>query len=221
MDFVNVLLDHDTSGGADFYTEAFAVAPINVKLGLLNNVDIQFVFDTYVHERVEDRTAGTTSNMSGFGDFQTRLKINLWGNDGGTTALGIMPFVKWPLPESGLRNGKTEGGIIVPLSVELPHGWGMGVMTEFDFVRNAANDGYDTEFVNSIAVGHAIYGNLEGYLEFFSLVSTAAGADWQGQVGGGFTYGINEDLQLDCGCNFGVTEAAPDFNPFAGVSWRF
>jgi len=221
MDFVNILLDHDRSRGGEVRKEAYAVAPLNLKLGLLNYMDVQFVFDTYVNLRVEDTGAGTVSRSTGFGDFQTRLKINIWGNDSGTTALGIMPFVSWPLPASDLRNGHTEGGLIIPLAVELPHGWGMGLMTEIDFIRNEANDGHDNEFINTIALGHDIVGPLAGYMEFFSAVSTASDADWVGQVAVGFTYGINENIQLDLGCNFGVTDAAPNYNPFAGLAWRF
>ena len=220
MDLVSVLLDRDRSGG-DVRTEAYAIAPLNLKLGLLNDVDVQFVFDTYVNARVEDTSAGTVSRSTGFGDFQTRVKINLWGNDEGTTALALMPFVSWPLPASDLRNGHTEGGIIVPFAVELPHGWDMGLMTEFDFIRNEANNGHDTEFVNTIALGHEIIGPLAGYAEFLSAVSTASDGEWWGLVAVGFTYGINENIQLDMGCNFGVTDAAPDFNPFAGLAWRF
>jgi Putative MetA-pathway of phenol degradation len=159
-------------------------------------------------------------NASGFGDLQTRLKINLWGNDGGKTAFGIMPFIKWPLPESSLRNGRTEGGVIFPLSVELPAGWGMGLMTEFDFVTDGAG-GYDTEYFNTITFGHDIVGNLGGYVEFVALVTPESGEDWQGQVDAGFTYGLNKNTQLDFGCNFGVTDSAPDFNPFLGFSFRF
>jgi len=184
-------------------------------------VDVQFVLDTYVHSRIEDRVAGTVDKASGFGDMQTRLKINLWGNDGGQTALAIMPFVKWPLSASSLRNGKTEGGVIIPLAVELPHGWGMGLMTEFDFVRNAVNNAYDTEFVNSITFSHDIVGNLGGYVEFVGVTGSAPGFKWQGQADVGFTYAVNDNTQLDFGCNFGATKSAPDFNPFIGLSWRF
>ena len=221
MDFANATFDHDRSGGGDMRTTTWGLAPLNLKVGLLNNMDVQFVLDTYVHSRVEDRVAGTVSKASGFGDLQTRLKINLWGNDGGPTALALMPFVKWPLPASGLRNGRIEGGLIVPLAVELPHGWGMGLMTEFDFVRNAANAGYDTEFLNSITLSHDIVGNLGGYVEFVGVTGTAPGFRWQGQVDVGFTYALNDNTQLDLGCNFGVTQSAPDFNPFIGLSWRF
>jgi hypothetical protein len=221
MDVVSAVFDSDRSGGRDVRATVWGIAPLNLKLGLLNNLDMQFMLEPYGYSRVKDRVAGTVDEASGFGDLQTRLKVNLWGNDDGTTALAIMPFVKWPLSASSLRNGKTEGGVIIPLAVGLPGGWAMGLMTEFDFLRNAGNDGYDTEFVNSITFGHDIIGNLGGYVEFFSTVSSSGDADWQGQADVGFTYAVNDNTRFDFGCNFGVTKSAPDFNPFIGLSWRY
>ncbi len=219
MDAVGAVFDRNRSGGGDVQTTGWGTS-LNLKAGLLNNVDIQFVLDPYAKVEVKDHTTGAKDTASGFGELQTRLKINLWGNDGGATALAIMPFVKWPVSASSLRNGKTEGGVIVPLAVELPAGWGSAVMTEFDFVANDTG-GYDTEFVNSITFSHDIVGKLGGYVEFFSVVSSAGDVDWQGQFDVGFTYAVNDNFQLDTGCNFGVTESAPDFNPFIGLSWRF
>lgn len=219
-DMAKGTFDTDRSHGGKVRSRTLNFASMNLKAGLLNNVDIQFVIDSYEHSRVEDRVSRMVEKASGFGNVETRLKINLWGNDGGATALAIMPYVKWPLPKSGLRNGKTEGGVIIPLAVELPGGWGMGAMTEFDFVRNEEG-GYDTEFVNSITFGHQIAGKLSGYLEFFSVTGDAPGFDWIGQVDAGLTYAVNDNFVLDFGCNFGVTEAAPDFNPFIGFSFRY
>jgi len=221
LDFANAVFDHDRSHGGNIRSTSWALAPINLKAGLLNNVDVQFVVDPYVHARVEDRAVGTIEESSGFGDFETRLKLNLWGNDGGTTALALMPFVKWPLPKSQVRNGKIEGGLIVPLAVSLPADWSMCLMTEFDFVRNAQNEGYDADFVNSVTVSHDLVGQLAGYVEFFSNVSSSRNSEWQGQVDVGLTYGIGKNTQFDLGCNFGVTRSAPDFNPFAGFSFRY
>jgi len=219
MDLVSAVFDRDRSGSDDKRTTGWGTS-LNLKAGLLNDLDVQFVLEPYVHTRVKDSVAGSVDTASGFGDFQTRLKVNLWGNDGGSTAFAMMPFVKWPLAESSLRNGKTEGGVIFILGYELPAGWGSAVMTEFDFVANDTG-GYDTEFVNSITFSHDIVGELGGYVEFFSVVSSAGDVAWQGQFDVGFTYAVNDDLQLDTGCNFGVTESAPDFNPFIGLSWRF
>ena len=86
MDLVAYSYDHDRSGGNDTRTEAWAIAPMNLKLGLLNDVDLQLMIETYNQVRTEDQVAGTTEHQSGFGDVTLRLKRNLWGNDGGRTA---------------------------------------------------------------------------------------------------------------------------------------
>jgi hypothetical protein len=218
MDLVAAQFDRNRSGGGDVQTTGWGTS-LNVKMGLLNNLDIQFVFEPYAKVEVEDRTVRINDTASGLGDFQTRLKLNAWGNDGGQTSFAIMPFVKWPLPQSSLRNGKSEGGVILPLAIELPRGWSMCVMTEVDFVRDG-DGSYDPEYFNTITFAHDIVGNLGGYIEFAALITSKRGADWQGQVDVGFTYGLDEDTQLDFGCNFGLTKSAPDFNPFIGLSWR-
>ncbi len=218
LSFVTATFDTDRSNGGKVRTRAWDFGSINLKAGLLNNVDLQFVLDPYVDSRSQDRVTGRMEKGSGFGDAQTRLKINLWGNDGVRTALAIMPYVKWPLSRASLRNGKTEGGIIIPLAIKLAAGWSATVMTEVDFVHDEGG-GYRPEFINSISCAHGIAGSLGGYIEFFSVINDGPG--WIGQVDVGFTYALNEHSALDFGCNCGVTKAAPDFNPFVGYSIRF
>ena len=150
-----------------------------------------------------------------------RLKINFWGNDGGPTAFGMMPFVKLPANQDNLGNASVEGGVIFPLAVKLPAGIDMGLMTEFDFAQDGARSRLHPEFVNTITFARDLVGKLGGYVEFFSSVSTESGRDWVGTVDLGLTYGVTDNLQLDAGINIGVTRSADDFNPFIGVTWRF
>ena len=90
MDLVTLTIDE----AADFRVETVNVAPINLKLGLTNTTDLQVIFDSYVRQTIEDETTGARDTIDGVGDVTVRLKQNLWGNDGGKTALAVMPFVK-------------------------------------------------------------------------------------------------------------------------------
>lgn len=217
MDFATFTLDR--SNGVR--TETWNVAPFNVRVGLLNNVELSLIFDSYSHVKEEDRPTRTMSILCGLGDFTARLKINLWGNDGGQTAFALFPFVKFPTNTGGLGNDAVEGGAIFPLSVKLPWKIDMGMETGVGFWRNESGKDYHAEFVNSITFAHGIVGKLSGYCEFFSNVSTERDSDWIGTVDLGLTYAVRENLQLDCGCNIGVTHAADDFNAFSGLSVRF
>jgi hypothetical protein len=205
----------------DARIEAWNVAPVNFKIGLFNNVDLQFIFDNYLYVRTEDRQAHKMTTQSGIGDLTTRLKINLLGNDGGQTAFGVLPFVKFPTNTDHLGNDAFEGGVIFPLAVKLPAGWDLGLETGGSFLRNEQGRGYHAEFVNSVTVGHELVGKLGGYIEFFSSVSTEDGSSWVGTVDLGLTYGLTDNIQLDAGVNLGITHSANDVDAFTGFTVRF
>ena len=195
--------------------DGWSVLPMNVKLGLMNNMDLQFVFEPYLREELEGEST------DGFGATQLRLKINLWGNDGGDTALAVMPFVQFPTADDDFgATDHVEGGVIFPFAMSLPREWSLGAMAEFDAVRDAADEDYELQFVHTATLGHDIVGDLAGYVEYVGVASTESGAGYVAVLGGGLTYGVNENVQLDCGVNVGLSEDADDFNAFAGISVR-
>jgi hypothetical protein len=216
MDFATYTYDstkHET-------TKAWAIAPINVKVGVLNNVDLQMIVETFNSQTTKDRDTGRTHRVSGFGDVTLRCKTNFWGNDRGFSAFGIMPFVKLPTAGDDLGNGGVEGGVILPLLLRLPADWEIGTEIEVDHAKNTAGGGYHQEFVQSVTVGHDI-GKWSGYLELFSDVSNEPHAGWVATFDCGVSYRLTRDLQLDAGVNIGLTSAADDLNPFVGLSVRY
>jgi hypothetical protein len=221
MDVLSYGYDRDNGLRGDTRIESVSIAPMNLKVGLCNRADLQLVLETYTSVRTHVRATRQVEKQRGFGDIMVRVKGNMWGNDGGPTAFALMPYVKLPTNQDGLGNNSVEGGLIAPFAVELPGGWGMGLMTQFDYVRDEVGSGHHPEFVNTITFGHNIAGNLDGYIEFFSAVNTERDSEWVGTVDTGLTYGLTEDIQLDAGINIGVTRSADDWNPFVGISWRF
>lgn len=210
---------HDRSDAETL--EAWAIAPINLKVGVLNNVDLQVIAESYNIQRTKDRSTNSSTRLSGFGDLLLRCKTNFWGNDGGPTALSVMPFVKFPTNQNGLGNKAVEGGIIFPFAMDLPSDWGFGAQAEVDCIQDSNSSDYHGEFLNTVTVSHDIAGKLGGYVELFSNVSTESGAKWVATFDFGFTYAVTRDIQLDAGLNIGLTDAADDLNPFIGLSMRY
>ncbi|MFN4152232.1 MAG: transporter [Candidatus Sericytochromatia bacterium] len=198
-------------------TKEFIFNNMNLKIGLTNNTDIQFVIPTYTMSNTEGNKKSSSNEFGG--DLVTRLKINLFGNDEGAVAAAIMPYVKIPLNKN-IPDNSFEGGFTVPFSVELPLGFGLGFMAQYDYIKNEQDKNYHSEFVTTFAIGHDITETLGAYVEIFSQSSTEKGSEWNATLDGGITYAINEDIQLDCGINWGLTESSDKFNPFLGLSFR-
>jgi hypothetical protein len=217
MDFANYT--YNKSDGTT--TKAWNIAPFNLKAGLLSNVDLQVVFDNYLNVRTENSAPGGTTTQSGIGDVTTRLKINLWGDDAGKTAFALLPFVMFPTSTEHLGNNGVEGGVIFPLAVKLPDDFDLGLETAVSFLRDTNDSDYHQDFINSITLDHHLTGKFSGYVEFFSDISTESHSGWVGTVDTGLEFLVTKNLQLDGGCNFGVTHAADNFNPFTGITVRF
>lgn len=211
--------DRESLGGVTQQFEEWAIAPMNLKIGLLNQLDAQLVLEPY--NVVEERTSTNRVTRRGFGDITVRVKYNFWGNDGGRTAFAVTPFVKFPTSQEGIGNRGVESGLVLPLAVELPSDFELGLTTRFDAVRDEDQSGYHAEFVNSVEVGHDLFGNLYGWIEFFSAVSTEQDSDWEGTFNAGLIYSLTKNVQLNAGVNIGVTRSADDWYVFTGMAWRF
>lgn len=212
-----ITFTHDTTGDTD--TNSFNVPPVNIKFGLTNNSDIQFVYDAYSYERVKE--SGTTERNDGLGDLTVRYKYNFWGNDGGDTAFGIMPFVKFPTNTNDVGNNSIEGGVILPYGMELADGVGFGTMAELDITRDADDSGYHPTYIASATIGYDVTDAMGHYVELYAEQAGESGAKTIVTFDTGVTYGLTDNLQLDAGVNIGITKVADDFNPFLGLSYRY
>jgi hypothetical protein len=203
--------------------ELWSVAPMILKLGLLNKLDMQLVLEPYnfVYEREFIGDYDLRTRRTGFGDTTLRFKYNVWGNDGGRTALAATPYVKFPTSEHKIGNNGIEGGIIFPFEVALSDKVYVGVTTRFGVNRNFFESKYHYEYGNSVAVSYDFLEYMSGYVEFFSTVTTESEVDWLGGVSGGLTLWVTDNLQFYAGSRFGVTRSADQFSPFLGMAWRF
>jgi len=220
VDFANLTYDRLNPEKNNVRFTAFEISPMNLKVGLLNNLDFQLVFTPFRWEKTNDLDARTVEQKSGFNGITPRFKLNLMGNDGGFFALAVIPFVKFPLSYDHLNNGFVEGGMGIPYSFDIPS-WDVGFQTTFHFNHNEFGSANHVEIDNSVSVGHVLIGNFSLSAELFCNVSMEQGAYWVGTGDTWLTYQVDEQLRFDGGVYIGLTLAADDWHPWLGMTWRF
>lgn len=199
----------------DFQFEAWTWGETNLKYGITENADIQFVFAPYAEERVRD--SGSTETTDGASDLTIRLKYNLWGNDGGKSAMAFFPFVKVPTG-TDLSNDKWEGGLILPYAYEINDRVGFGAQVELGYNWDDEDEDYDVELSHTFVVGYSLTDKWGVYGEYLGV---AGDHSYEAYASGGITYAVTEFFQLDAGSVVGLNDAAQDFNVFSGFTVKF
>ncbi|MDB6066534.1 MAG: hypothetical protein JWR26_2742 [Pedosphaera sp.] len=220
MDFANLTRNHPNSERGNVRFTAAEIAPMNIKVGLLNNLDFQLVYTPFRWEKTENRDTGASEQKSGFEGITPRFKWNLVGNDGGFFALALIPFLNLPLRQDHLGPGSIQGGLGIPYSFDIPN-WDLGFQSAVVFNRNERGDGHHAEFPNSVSIGHRLIGQLSLSAEFFSSVSLEKGTGWVGTVDTWLTCQISKNVRVDGGVYIGVTPAADDLHFWTGLTCRF
>jgi hypothetical protein len=202
--------------GIDGGVKDYSFGETAFRLGLSDSTDLQLIVPLYERE-----TAGNLADNKGIGDLTVRLKRNFWGNDGGDTAFGVIPFVKTPTASHDLGNDKVEGGVIFPFSVNLSQHVQLATMAEFDVAYDEDRDDYGADFVNTVELAVSCTEKLGAYIEIESVASTRSDAAWEGYAGTGITFAATDNIVFDAGVVLGLVDAAQDFATFTGVSLRF
>ncbi len=217
MSFFEYFHDSDNTGAET--TDTLLLAFSNVKLGLLNNTDLQIVFAPYVRDETRPDAGPMTVN-EGFSDVVVRVKVNFWGNDEGDTALGILPFIKIPTGTS-VSNGHVAAGIALPFGWDINEKVGLGVMPELDLVYNETTGTHDIGLLFSTVLGFEIYGPVAGYVEYVGIMLFNGADDYESLLSFGGTYEITPNAVLDAGARVGLNRRANDLAVFAGITLRF
>lgn len=201
-------------------TDLLLVPNPTLKIGLTGSTDFELNFTPYERVRISDRAA--TSVVSGFGDMVARLKVNLWGDNGGSSAMALIPYVKIPTARPGIGNGAVEGGLIAPLSLQLLSGLTLLINSEVDALRNAADDGYHVGFLNLVNLSREVHHGVTVYAEIWSDVTLDPGSPVrQVSADTAVAWSPRANLQLDMGLNAGLNRSTPGRQLYLGASQRF
>ena len=219
-DFVNYTYDHNSPHQQT--TESFSFGTPILKAGITNWMDIEAGLSLYNRTRVTDRMTGGQTIGNGFGDILIGSKINLFGNDGGRQALALLPFVKLPTAAHNVGNGVTEYSLNIPYMINLDNLWSLTVEPAVGALKNTADNGLHGDYSLLLNINRPIFVNsVTAALEFASEYSGDPRITPRYTLDPSLQWLITPNLQLDVGIYIGLNKAAPDANPYTGISYRY
>jgi Putative MetA-pathway of phenol degradation len=203
---------------AGITTDVISAGNLLLKYGISDSVDLEAGMALY--QAIRTHGLGAAQTAGGNGDLYLHAKWNVGGN--GPLMVLLDPFVKLPTASGPLGNGAAEGGLVVPLSLDLGNGWSLGESPEADLLRDTSDNGYHMSATNLLELGRT----LKDRFTLGAEVWTAQNFDPAGTVSqySADVYAAwltDLDTQLDAGINFGLNRATPDLELYAGVSRRF
>jgi len=204
------------------HTGTLLVPNPTFKVGLSNNIDFEVNAPTLVGVHTFNSATNVSSTIWGIDDVFVRSKFNLWGNDGGTSAFALIPYVKAPTAPPGIGNGAVEEGVIAPLSISLPKGFTLVFNSEVDALKDSVGDDRHANYINLVNLSHEVAKGVTLYVEFWSDYNNdPTQRATQYSFDTAVTWIVRPNLQLDAGVDIGLNAATPTVQVFAGISQRF
>jgi hypothetical protein len=151
-----------------------------VKIGLLNNLDAELTIEPYqtITATVQAQPFRLSRRTeSGFGDLSSRVKLNVWGNDGGKTALSISGNATFPTASAHLGGGGYAAGPSLEFAAHLPGEFELRINSGASIFEDN-RDKIQSTFGSLISLSHAIVGPLEEYCAFNTAVFTGGQTGW-------------------------------------------
>jgi hypothetical protein len=214
----------DHSSDNNVRSDDFAFGQFNLRVGVLNNLELNAVIDSYETARVRNVSSRAAFRASGFGDTIVGGKLDLWGGEGSDaaeyTALAIQPQFKFPTARNDIGNSRFEFSVAVPFLVNLPAGFHLGLQPGVTRERNSSNTGYVIGFPVSVSFDRVIFGNLDVYLEYACHVTTERHVTTSQTLDMGGTHPLTRNIVLDAGVNVGLNRASNNIEVLTGISIR-
>lgn len=222
---VDYAYDRDRYQGADADINGLSVGQFNFRLGVLNNLELNAAVDSYDFVHVHDKVTGINKDAGSFGDTVVGGKINFWGNELGEkvwdNAFAIQPQFKFPTARSDVGNGRFEALVNFPFIINLPRGFHLAYQPAVLYERSIYNTGCVAGMQNAICVDHMIGKWIDVFAEYAVEATSESHVKAPQIIDVGCAYALSDNITFDTDLNFGLNNAANNFELLAGVNMRF
>ncbi|MGI9652930.1 transporter [Chryseobacterium sp. RLHN22] len=199
-------------------TKTLLINQANLKIGLTGSTAIQIGFETYGWQKEKDLSTGITESKHGVGDLNIRIKQNIIGNNKGSFALAILPYVKIPTSQYE-DDDLVEGGLIVPMIYKFSGEWKLGFQVEVDRLKDTDEHAMHTELLQTLTISHPLLKNIEGIAETYYTYDFKAHEIYN-FINAAVQMEVAKNFKIDAGLNYGIQHHA-EKRYFLGASYRY
>ncbi|WP_460613750.1 transporter [Hymenobacter seoulensis] len=189
-----------------------------LKLGLSRRTDVQLEVPLYKVAKERETEDADWQREAGFGDVALRLKHNFIGDDqDGPVAIAIVAYTR--LPTGGKAgSGAMEGGLILPVNIELPHKYNLDLQIESDLNYDREQGKHYVRMMPSVALDHE-FNDVFSFLVEGVTQWDAQSRNWRSSLNFAPIFSLNENLQVDLGAHLALNRES-DREFFIGFTYR-
>ncbi|MET4105497.1 transporter [Hymenobacter sp. UYP22] len=188
------------------------------KLGLSRRTDVQLEVPLYKVEKQRTAEQPNWQSQRGFGDMTLRVKHNFLGDDqDGPVAMAVVAYGRLPTGRHS-GNGAIEGGLILPVNIELPHKFNLDLQVEGDMNFDYETRQHYAQVLPSVALDHE-------FSDVFSFLVEGVGQwdalrrRWGASINVAPIFTLTDNLQLDLGTHLALNRRT-DREFFLGLTFR-
>lgn len=198
-------------------SRTFHAAYALVKIGLSRRTDFQVEVPLYSIQKDRGEHERDWQAQRGFGDLTLRVKHNFIGDDAGKVAMAVVAYTRLP---TGRHSGNSalEGGLVLPVNIELPHRWNLDLQMGADLNYDQEQSNHYLRLMPSVALDHE-FSDVFSFLVEGVTQWDALHSGWRSSLNLAPIFTVSENLQFDLGSHLALNKDM-DREFFIGFTYR-
>ena len=195
-------------------TQRSTGTPVTFRVGLFEWLEARAGTDGFLHQ------SDNGSRVSGAGNVQLGAKLRLFADPGGAPVLSILPTINLPVAsaEKGLGSGDFDGTLVVLTGTDLGRTSHLDVNYGIGAIGAGEGRPHFVQHLVSASLSHSLTEQLSPYVEGFWFSRQDPDGGPVVSIDAGFIQAFAARFAIDGGIAVGLTNAAPDFSVFTGLS---
>lgn len=212
-------LGRDATSGRETESQQFLSSL--ARIGLSEAWELRLGWAGWSRQRLE--VDGRSSVLEGAADGELGAKVRLWNERGATPSAALLFGTSLPVAAQGLGSERFDPSFRFSFSHTLSRSVSLGYNLGMAWSSSDDDDGARhtlSRGIYTVALGISLSDRLAAFVEVYGDVAASDAEPASHAFDGGFTWLVNDTMQLDIAAGLGLNSAAEDWFVGLGFSVR-